>query len=90
MNELDIIYELFNFLDSIEYNDEYNSNEENGHSNNNMLPNDKNKMMFDSNNKIEESENEDDVDEDEKGKNENKNNIQFFFCLNQIFSISPF
>ena len=76
MNELDIIYELFNFLDSIEYNDEYNSNEENGHSNNNRLPNDKNKMMFDSNNKIEESDNEDDGDgdEDEKGKNENKNN----------------
>ena len=75
MNELDIIYELFNFLDSIEYNDEYNTNEENGYSNvGGTLPNDKNKM-FDSNNKIEESDNEDDADEDEnKSKNENKTN----------------
>ena len=89
MNELDIIYELFNFLDSIEYNDEYNNananntnannnnnEEENNYSNMNygMNMSDKNKIMFDSKNKIEESENEDEDDENDNEKeDENKN-----------------
>ena len=63
MNELDIIYELFNFLDSIEYNDEYNndSNNINGNENNNYE--DKN-IMFDIKNRIEEVSNEDENDID--------------------------
>ena len=56
MNELDIIYELFNFLDSIEYNDEYNTNGN----------------IFDSKNKIEESEHEDeDIENNNENISEN-------------------
>ena len=77
MNELDIIYELFNFLDSIEYNDDFNKNEDNNlilnNSNNDQINytnmdfrinSENNKIIFESKNKIEESENEDDNDND--------------------------
>ena len=82
MNELDIIYELFNFLDSIEYNDENNNanNNSEDHSysniNNSINMNENNKIIIDAKNKIEESEHEDDNDtEKENNPNEigNKN-----------------
>ena len=78
MNELDIIYELFNFLDSIEYNDEDNNENNNEivdyiNMDYNINSNENNKIIFDSKNKIEESENEDDNEnEDEKNVKENK------------------
>ena len=78
MNELDIIYELFNFLDSIEYNDEYNNTGNNNYNMNINEPinfsnmdyriNSNNKIIFDSKNKIEESESE---YEDNENENEN-------------------
>ncbi len=82
MNELDIIYELFNFLDSIEYNEDMNNG--NNNYNNNMNDqmnfqnmdyrvNGKNKMIFDQKNKIEESENED--ENENENENESKNNF---------------
>ena len=82
MNELDIIYELFNFLDSIEYNDEYNNanaNNTNVNNNNNEEENNYSNMNYGMNmsdkNKIEESENEDEDDENDNEKeDENKNN----------------
>ena len=79
MNELDIIYELFNFLDSIEYNDENNNanNNSEDHSysniNNSINMNDNNKIMIDTKNKIEESEHEYDNDT-EKENNPNEGN----------------
>jgi len=87
MNELDIIYELFNFLDSIEYNDENNNgnpNENNNninnndsyHINNSYNMNESNKLIIDTKNKIEESEHEDDI-ESEKENNSNENNNKF-------------
>ena len=75
MNELDIIYELFNFLDSIEYNDENNNMNNNNNLNSNGINlNDKNNIILDT--KIEESENEDEDENDntQKPENENKNN----------------
>ena len=86
MNELDIIYELFNFLDSIEYNDEFNNennnnlilnNNSNGQINySNMdykINNENNKIIFDSKNKIEESENEDENEKESENNINNKN-----------------
>ena len=79
MNELDIIYELFNFLDSIEYNEDMNSGNNNYNMNNDQMNfqnmdyrvNEKNKIIFDQKNKIEESENED----ENENENESKNNF---------------
>jgi len=87
MNELDIIYELFNFLDSIEYNDENNNgntndnnnninNNDSYHINNSYNMNENNKLIIDTKNKIEESEHEDDI-ESEKENNSNENNNKF-------------
>ena len=86
MNELDIIYELFNFLDSIEYNDENNNsnpndnnninNNDSYHINNSFNMNEKTKLIIDTKNKIEESEHEDDI-ESEKENNSNENNNKF-------------
>ena len=86
MNELDIIYELFNFLDSIEYNDENNNsnandnnninNNDSYHINNSYNMNENNKLIIDTKNKIEESEHEDDM-ESEKENNSNENNNKF-------------
>ena len=86
MNELDIIYELFNFLDSIEYNDDYNNennninnkedNNININENNNININDsshtldKNKNIYDIKNKIEEVSNEDDNDIERNSKSD--------------------
>ena len=86
MNELDIIYELFNFLDSIEYNDENNNgnandnnninNNESYHINNSYNMNENKKLIIDTKNKIEESEHEDDMEsEKENNSNENYNKI---------------
>ena len=89
MNELDIIYELFNFLDSIEYNDENNNGNANDNNNNNNINNndtyhinnsysmnENNKIIIDTKNKIEESEHEDDI-ESEKENISNENNNKF-------------
>jgi len=86
MNELDIIYELFNFLDSIEYNDENNngnpsennniSNNDSYQINNSYNMNENNKLLIDTKNKIEESEHEDDI-ESEKENKSNENNNKF-------------
>ena len=85
MNELDIIYELFNFLDSIEYNDENNNinmnenNSDNSYSNINNSTNigESNKIIIDTKNKILESEHEDDNEtEKENTMNDNNKNLE--------------
>ena len=93
MNELDIIYELFNFLDSIEYNDEKNNENNNENSNsinfNENEPNnyvnldyvnnkENNKNYFDINNRIEERSCEDDNDNEYINENKNNESIKNF------------
>ena len=79
MNELDIIYELFNFLDSIEYNDEDNNTNNNNEAIDYMNfdyrlnINENNKLSYDSKNKIEESENEDDNEKKKIKENKEEN-----------------